>query len=715
MWHLGWSEGAWGEGDESPVFAASGTSTALGAGASFSAAPGTAAGTSSPTALSPPGVEIGVGRIVQRLFSVNPPVGTLSTWDTDMVVSSIDTGTDTLTSTGHGLTLDTLPGPFYATTTGVFPTGMDGATRYWCVVPTANTFQIATSMQNARTGTVVNLTTSGSGTLTFTRVIATRASVTVLIAGVARGVWSTDGTAPFDNKGNTYTDRDDEFAYVSFPGARVRMVADVSGAGGPAHTVSATWGDLGGSGDEVTAIMVEVIGGTLIKQFAHSEVAIGSTTITAPALTSNAPAVFVYFLWGNGPVLQDHTWTAVDGNWVKHVEASAEADTHANGYIQCTVFSRRYSTAQTNIAPQFQGVLQEGAQFFGYVVQSIDLYESVGAASGTSTVSAAGAQLASAAGSAAGASTVAAVAAASAGVGDAAGTGSATAVGTAITSASGAAAGSSTPTGIGAALAASPAVAGGTSTPAAVGASVATASGAAAGTSGVAAAGASAAATAGTASGTSPTTAAGTASSTAAGSAAGTSTPAGVGATTASGLAASAGTSTASGVGAAAVAAVGSAAGAGSASSTATSQAAGTAAGTSSTLGAGAANSAAAGAASGSSTAAAAGGALIGTEGSAAGTSGAIGSGAAVASSAGASSGTSSAAAAGGAVVAAAGTAAGTSTAMGTAPPAALVPLPSDLEVLTVGNMTFFVSAIGARAFTVAPALGDLPFALVEV
>lgn len=604
--------------------AASGTSTAQGGGASVAASTGSAAGTSA-AAASVAGLEVGVGSIVQRLYSSNPATGTLSTWATDLTIGSVANATDTFTATGHGFIPNTCPGPFTLSSTGSVPAGSTAGTPYWLIIPDADTFKISASMQDAAAGTAVNLTSDGSGTITLHRTIDTQASDSVLFTSVARGVWTTDGTAATDNKTNDYTDRDDEYAYAAFPGSKVRTRVDLSAAGGAGHTVSATWGDLGGTGDEVTASLLEVKGGTLIKTFAHNEVAIGSATITAPTVFCNAEAVVVVFLWGNGPVNQDHTFTAVDGTWVKHVGASAEANTHNNGYIQCTVFTKKFSVATTGIAPQFQGITNEGAQFFVYVVQAIDP-PSVGDAAGTSTATGVGVAIAAGAGSSAGAATVAAGGSSVvSGAGAASGSGTAAASGEANASATGAAAGTSTASGTGASTADATGAGGGTSTATAGGAATTAASGAATGTSTPAATGASISAGTGTSTGTSAASGTGAAVSTAAGASDGSVTVIAGGASVAAAAGAADGTSDAQGAS--------EPSGAGSAGGTSTAQ------------GGGATIAAATGAADGTSAAAAASTttSVSAAAGTSAGTSAADAGGSSIAASVGAAAGTSTA------------------------------------------------------------------------
>lgn len=531
--------------------ASAGIASVAGVGASIAAATGSSSGSSTVGAASPSPLSMGIGAVIQRINSTQPPTGTLSTWATDLVVSSINTGTDTLTSAGHGFIANTFPGPFYLSTTGTFPGGTDGATRYWCVVVDADNIRLATSGQNAKAGTVVNLTSAGSGTISLTRVRDSEASGSAFVTLVMRGVWSTDGTAATDNKGNNYSDRNDEFAYAGFPGSRVRARVDVSATGGAAHTVSATWGNIGGTGDEVTTAIVEVKGATLCKAFAHNETAVGSAVITTPAITTTDEALVLVGLCGNGPVNQDHTWISEDGTWTKHVDASAEQDTSGNGYIQLTWFWKKFATAQTNLTAQFRGINNEGAQVFKWAFQTRDPAPGAGASSGTSTVAGVGASIAAGSGSSSGSSTASAAGSQLGSVGASVGTSTASAAGAAIFAAQGAASG--------------------TAAVAAAGESTAAASGAAVGTASATGTGSSIAAAQGSSAGSAVAFAASDGAFGGAGNSAGSALATAQGAVVLSGVGASAGSSSASGAGSSVAQAFGSSAGTSSATSAASS------------------------------------------------------------------------------------------------------------------------------------------------
>lgn len=70
-----------------------------------------------------------------------------------------------LTKVAHGL--QTGDGALRGTTTGTLPAGMLTGTDYYAIRLTADTFSIATTLENALTGTAVVLTDAGSGTHTM--------------------------------------------------------------------------------------------------------------------------------------------------------------------------------------------------------------------------------------------------------------------------------------------------------------------------------------------------------------------------------------------------------------------------------------------------------------------------------------------------------------------------------------------------------------------
>ena len=240
MWHLGWSEGAWSEGDESPVVVASGTSTVSGVGASVAEAAGAAAGTSAAAALSPPGIALGKARVRQKVYhdplETDDQGGSLTTWATDLTVSSVSSGSDTLTfAADHGMI--TTEGPYRVSTSGSYPGGLDGTTNYWMVRSSSTVVQLATSGQNAKAGTVVDITSSGSGTLTLVRSITTNTTGSAFILFSALGTWANAPEAPTDNMGNTYSAlAGSPITYSNFPASKagcwgVTALTSTGGAG----------------------------------------------------------------------------------------------------------------------------------------------------------------------------------------------------------------------------------------------------------------------------------------------------------------------------------------------------------------------------------------------------------------------------------------------------------------------------------------------------
>lgn len=79
------------------------------------------------------------------------------------IVFTADSGTDTLTSTAHGLSDDDR---IVLATTNTLPVGLDEITIYYVVSSTANTFKVSTSSG----GSAVNFTTNGVGTHYFGKI-----------------------------------------------------------------------------------------------------------------------------------------------------------------------------------------------------------------------------------------------------------------------------------------------------------------------------------------------------------------------------------------------------------------------------------------------------------------------------------------------------------------------------------------------------------------
>ncbi len=82
-----------------------------------------------------------------------------------IVISAVNTGTDTLTATAHGL----LTGDRCRVRNvgGALPTGLTGAVDVFAIRVDANDLKVATSSSNAQAGTAINITGAGSGTNTI--------------------------------------------------------------------------------------------------------------------------------------------------------------------------------------------------------------------------------------------------------------------------------------------------------------------------------------------------------------------------------------------------------------------------------------------------------------------------------------------------------------------------------------------------------------------
>jgi hypothetical protein len=74
--------------------------------------------------------------------------------------------TNVFSAVGHDL--EQGDGPFQVTNSGgALPAGLTALTDYWVIVLNANTFQLASSLDNADAGVAVDITTNGTGTQTL--------------------------------------------------------------------------------------------------------------------------------------------------------------------------------------------------------------------------------------------------------------------------------------------------------------------------------------------------------------------------------------------------------------------------------------------------------------------------------------------------------------------------------------------------------------------
>lgn len=81
--------------------------------------------------------------------------------------TDVDTATDTITETAHGMTTGQGPVEFSSSTT--LPAGLSAATNYWIIRVDANSFKPASSRANSLANTPVDITTQGTGTHTCKR------------------------------------------------------------------------------------------------------------------------------------------------------------------------------------------------------------------------------------------------------------------------------------------------------------------------------------------------------------------------------------------------------------------------------------------------------------------------------------------------------------------------------------------------------------------
>jgi hypothetical protein len=162
----------------------------------------------------------------------------------------------------------------------------------------------------------------------------TRTSGSLMLAGVAHGNisnFSITGAAPQDNKGNpAYTQVGSTEAYASPNQASgTGLYKLVSGTGGSGYHISVAQGlNGGGNNDEVTILLAEIIGGTVVQDFAWNQDAVAHPT-TSSSVTTTGPATLVAFWWGGGA---SFTSMAVDSGWTvieTHTVASGLSEIQA--------------------------------------------------------------------------------------------------------------------------------------------------------------------------------------------------------------------------------------------------------------------------------------------------------------------------------------------------------------------------------------------------
>lgn len=97
----------------------------------------------------------------------------------DFAAGAVNTGTNAIAATAHGMTTGT--GPVLVTNTGgALPTGLLHVDSYWIIAVDANHYKFASSLANAMAGTPVTLSATGSGTNAVNRDIAVYDNGTLL-------------------------------------------------------------------------------------------------------------------------------------------------------------------------------------------------------------------------------------------------------------------------------------------------------------------------------------------------------------------------------------------------------------------------------------------------------------------------------------------------------------------------------------------------------
>lgn len=145
----------------------------------------------------------------------------------------------------------------------------------------------------------------------------TTQSGSLFVACVGRGNISNftlPSAAPQDNKGNpAYSQVGVTEAYgPPFTTSGTALYSLAHALGGAGYQISVPQGLQSGSPDEVTSLVVEVVGGTNIHDFAWNEDQSAAPT-TSASVTTTGPAVLVAFWWGEDPAT--FTSAAVSSGW----------------------------------------------------------------------------------------------------------------------------------------------------------------------------------------------------------------------------------------------------------------------------------------------------------------------------------------------------------------------------------------------------------------
>ena len=108
-------------------------------------------------------IELGAGYIRFHTQGATLGPGTPDAYSTTKTITGVNTGTETFTSNAHGYSNGT---PVQVASTGTLPAPLVAATTYYIVNSAANTYQLSLTA----TGSAIDITTAGTGTITTNRV-----------------------------------------------------------------------------------------------------------------------------------------------------------------------------------------------------------------------------------------------------------------------------------------------------------------------------------------------------------------------------------------------------------------------------------------------------------------------------------------------------------------------------------------------------------------
>ena len=108
-------------------------------------------------------LETGAGYFRFHTQSATLGPGTPSAYSTTKTISAVNTGTETFTSNAHGYANGT---PVQVSATTTLPAPLVAATTYYVINAAANTYQLSLTA----TGSAIDITTTGSGTITTNQV-----------------------------------------------------------------------------------------------------------------------------------------------------------------------------------------------------------------------------------------------------------------------------------------------------------------------------------------------------------------------------------------------------------------------------------------------------------------------------------------------------------------------------------------------------------------